>query len=125
MKPYALIALFCLTSFTFFSCKKEEVIENAKITGYVKHHETHIPSATVYIKVGATEYPGANASDYDRQTTASVENGHFTFDKLASGNYYVYSVGYDSTLSEIVRGGIPIKISDGSETKSIDIPVTE
>jgi len=43
------------------------------------------------------------------------------------GEYYLYGVGYDSSISAPVFGGIPIKIkySERKETIEINVPVIE
>lgn len=125
MKTTKSILTITLMLLTISACKKEGTGGKATITGHVKHHETHIPEAVVFIKYGATELPGTSASDYDDQAVASSGDGHYEFEGLNKGDYYVFSTGYDSTISEIVLGGTPVKIKKKSETIEIDIPVTE
>ena len=125
MKPINLLLGITIILSTVCACKKEGKGGKATITGHVKHHEVHIPDAIVYIKYGATELPGTNASDYDDQAVASSGDGHYEFEELKKGDYYLYSTGYDSTISEIVLGGTPVKIKKKSEIVEIDIPVAE
>ena len=90
-----------------------------------KHHEVHIPSAEVYIKYDATEFPGINLSVYDNQTTASDDGGHFEFEGMEKGNYYLYAKGYDISISEEVSGGTPVEIKSKKQEVEMNVPVTE
>ena len=125
MKTLKLILVITLIALVISSCKKEGTGGKATITGHVKHHEVHISDAIVYIKYGATELPGTNASDYDNQVVASSGDGHYEFSSLQKGDYYLYATGYDGTISATVKGGVPVKIKKKKETVDIDIPVTE
>lgn len=112
-------------AFTIIGCTKEGTGGKASIEGYIKHHEELIPGSTVYIKYGAKDLPGTNASDYDDQTTATSPNAFYKFDNLQKGNYFLYVVGFDTVESKSVNGGIPVKIKDSDEAVLTDIPVTE
>ena len=50
---------------------------------------------------------------------------HVHFEGLVKGDYYIYAVGFDSTINEPVRGGLSVKITSKSGEKNVDIPVTE
>ena len=98
------------------------------IVAYPKHHGLIIPNATVFIKYGATELPGVNASDFDDSKVAVKEgsgNAHVHFEGLLKGDYYLYSVGFDSTINESVSGGIAVKITSKSGEQEVDVPVVE
>lgn len=125
MKTLKSLIAILIISFVITACPKPGIDGKATITGHVKHHEEHIPNAVVYIKYDATELPGTNASDFDDSTLASSGDGHYEFEELRKGNYYLFSTGYDSTIAQIVLGGIPVKITKKTETVEIDIPVTE
>lgn len=107
------------------SCTKEGKEGKATITGHVIHHQNHISNAIVFIKYGATELPGTNVTDFDDRTTASSGDGHYEFEELNKGNYYLYSTGYDSAIFENVAGGIPVEIKKKLEIVEIDVPVKE
>ncbi|PCJ85277.1 MAG: hypothetical protein COA57_08020 [Flavobacteriales bacterium] len=109
----------------FSSCVKEGAGGKATIKGQVKHHDTSISNAVVYIKYGAEEQPGTSSADYDAQTVASTNGAHYEFKGLQKGDYYLYSVGYDSTISANVIGGVPVKIKKKAEMVETDVPVTE
>lgn len=123
-KAYLLVIVLC-GGCVLAACHKEGTGGKATITGHVQHHTTPIPSAIVYIKYGEKEFPGSDVSGYDDNTLASSGDGHYEFEELRKGDYYIYGVGYDSTISETVRGGIPVKIKKKTETVEINVPVTE
>jgi hypothetical protein len=121
-------AFLILIVFTLTACKKNGTGGNNAIAAFPKHHEQTIPNAIVYIKYGATELPGVNASDFDDSKIAVKEGtsaAHAHFEGLLKGNYYIYSVGYDSAVKSVVKGGVAVKITSKSGEKDVDVPVTE
>lgn len=109
--------------FSLSGCKKEGIGGNAEVSFSVEHHEQIIPYATVYIKYGAKEFPGATTTLYDDSVVTDAAS-HAHFHELIKGDYYLYGVGYDSTISSVVKGGlgITLKAKDALETS---VPVTE
>lgn len=97
---------------------------NVKVSGYVRHHNAGIPRASVFIEFGATEFPGSDTALYDARTSANTA-AYYEFTGLKAGDYYLYSVGFDSAISLPVKGGIPLEICEGAETVGTNIPVTE
>ncbi len=129
MKPFFnlnklfIASVFLIAATTLYSCKKEGTGGKATVNGYVKHHSNPIPNAIVYIKYGATEFPGNDVSIYDNHVTADA-NAHYEFKDLRKGDYYLYGVGYDATIFEAVKGGIGIQLKRNNTVTS-DVPVTE
>jgi hypothetical protein len=119
-KPF--IAVLLLGSIAV-SCKKEGLGGKSSVSGTVKHHTLAIPHSVVYIKYGATEFPGTNVGIYDASATTDA-SAHYGFSGLQKGDYYLYAVGFDSTISQSVSGGIGVKLKK-SEAKESDVPVTE
>ena len=120
------IAVFFLTATiisTLGSCKKEGVGGKSSVSGNVKHHQELIPNAIVYIKYGATEFPGGDVSVYDDKVTSDM-NANFEFKDLQQGDYYLYGVGYDLTGSYTVVGGIGVTLKRNKSSIN-DIPVSE
>lgn len=109
--------------FTITSCKKDGTGGTATIKGYVAHHSIKIPNATVYIKYGATEFPGADVSSYSSSVKADG-NGYYEIKNLRKGNYFLYGVGYDPAFVANVYGGIPISLRN-KEAVEADIAVVE
>jgi hypothetical protein len=119
------IVLF-LAVLSLASCKKEGPGGKAKIYGKVAHHGNAVPNSTVYIKYGASEFPGTDVSQYERSYQADV-NGDYAIGSLVQGNYYLYSVGYEENSSGIVEqvtGGAGVTI-EKKDSKQQDIAVTE
>ncbi len=120
--------IFCfaiLLMFSASSCKKEGTGGKSSISGNVKHHTKLIPNAIVYIKYGATEFPGIDVLLYDDQITSDT-NAHYEFKNLQKGDYYLYGVGRDITgfNSLTVTGGVGTKLKY-NKSSTIDVPVTE
>ena len=126
LKNKAILFLGLIISFGILvGCTKAGTGGKATVNGHVKHHETTIPGSMVYVKYGAVEFPGSDVSTYDESTLASSGDGHYEFKELNKGNYYIYGVGYDSTISESVVGGTPIKIKKKTESIEMNVPVAE
>jgi hypothetical protein len=105
------------------SCKKEGIGGSSTIATMAKHHSTPIPYAKVYLKYNAQESPGTDVTAYDDSLTTDAE-GHGHFEELEKGDYYVYGVGYDSSITAVVTGGVPVKLKKGEEAETV-VPVTE
>lgn len=121
MKKLSLLII--VSVFAFTACKKEGTGGKSSVSGAVKHHSLVIPNAVVYIKYGATEFPGNDVSLYDASTTAS-SSAQYEFKELQKGDYYLYSVGYDSAISMPVTGGLGVFLKN-REDKKVDVPVVE
>jgi len=120
------IQLFFIVSFSVFlfsSCLDQGKGGKSTVKGVVRHHSLAIPNAIVYIKYGATDFPGESPSNYNDQVTADAA-GNYEFSKLKDGNYYLYGIGYDDLIQEVVKGGISVRLVYDKTTKT-DIPVTE
>lgn len=119
-----LLSLTVISMLLFVSCGKEGPGGKAAINGMVKHHSTPIPGAVVYIKYGVTESPGTDITYYDASVTADA-HAHYEFPDLKRGDYFLFGVGFDSTIAQPVYGGIPVEIKSKTETVTADVPVTE
>jgi hypothetical protein len=109
--------------FIFWSCKKNEAGGKAQIQGTVAHHSKVIGNALVYIKYGATEFPGKTYSDYDTYVKADA-GGNYSFN-CYKGDYFLYAVGIDSLAGpKQVDGGVPVHIR-AKEVVKADIAVSE
>lgn len=113
-----------------FGCHKAGLGGNAEISVHVKHHDKLIPGALVYVKYNEKEFPGTDVAKYDASFecgTVDESKGHTHIKNLKHGYYYFYSVGFDSSISEKVSGGVPfeIKKSERNSEIELDIPVTE
>ena len=123
--------LACLTiiiSTSILSCNKKPLAGlggNAVITARCQHHGSSIDSATVYIKYNSLE--AVNISEYNNSKKLSKDsNNQYTvqFDGLKPGDYYLFAQGWDPSISNNVKGGIPFTIKQEDKFALI-IPVTE
>ena len=126
LKNFAILLL--IAGFAFSSCTKPGLGGEAAISAFPKHHEQPIPDCAVFIKYDAKEFPGTDLSVYDDFKIAEDEPGqgpHAHFESLKKGDYYLYGVGFDSSLNAEVRGGIPVEIKEKAGETVIVLPVTE
>jgi hypothetical protein len=125
MKP-ALSITVVATLFCLVSCVKEGPGGKSSVSVSVQHHGKNIPGSTVYIKYNAKDSPGTDVSKYDAQE--KLDTGHLAdhvhFEELQRGDYYLYAVGYDSAISQTVRGGLHVRLGKAEE-KEVTVPVTE
>jgi hypothetical protein len=121
------ISLAVLTATILFSCKKGDTGGDATIAGHVKHHSTPIKGATVYVKFDEQELPSDPTNNYDLKIVGEANEDHVHIEGLRYGKYYLYAVGFDSTIMQTVTGGVPVKIkwSERKEEIETDIAVTE
>ena len=127
MKTYQSFSLLMCASLCLLlsvtACSKEGFDGDARISGKVAHHSARIPYATVYIAFGAKELPGTLTTDFDASVIADSA-GIYEFDNLKKGDYYLYGLGFDSTISQTVRGGLRVTLAKGDD-KTLEVPVTE
>ena len=98
---------------------------NAILHLYARHHALPIDSITFYVKFNSSDAPADG--NYDLSQKAEVVtpgNAYATINGLKKGDYYLFAQGWDTTINQTVRGGIPYTISDENE-QSVIVPVTE
>jgi hypothetical protein len=131
VKAYFFFSLLVSALISFQACNRGEddpIIPiagkggNATLRVTPMHHVTYIDSCKVYIKYNATEAPVS----FDDSAWCTAVGGKpiASFSQLKTGNYYLVARGWDTTIMEAVKGGVPYVIT---EEKIIDInlPVTE
>lgn len=112
----------------FNACQKKPLAGlggKAQLTIQCQHHGINIDSATVYIKYNSLE--AVNISEYNNSKVLSKNNNNqYTaqFDGLKPGDYYLFAQGWDPSIANNVKGGIPFSIKE-EDTFSLIIPVTE
>lgn len=129
MKSYsAFIFLFLLS---VLGCKKKEETCVAGTGGSIsfaifpQHHGATIYGATAYLKFNTQSSPGA-LSNFDMNVVGEAHESHIHAQNMKCGDYYIYCVGYDSTISQTVKGGIPYSVASGASGEiDITVPVTE
>lgn len=128
MKKYFTFTLVILTiSSVIIACKKNGTGGDATIAAFPQHHGKAIYGATAYIKYKAKDLPDNPTVNYDLKVVGDPKEDHVHIDGMLPGNYYLYAVGYDSAISQTVKGGIAlsIKYSEKKSELDINIPVTE
>jgi|SRR5690606_34181696 len=123
----AVAALLIFTT----SCKDREEKDEVNIGGKggdatieatPQHHSLNIDSCTIYIKYNTKELP----STFDDSAKCVMKGGKpvATFTNLKKGDYYLYGKGWDPSIIENVKGGIPYTIKEET-TIPVIVPVTE
>ena len=126
--------LFLCVLFSFSACKKKCAEAgtggNVTLVAFPQHHGMAILSGalypdTVYLKFNAKDNPGTNLASYDTYFVGEAGEEHVHLEGLKCGDYYIYAVGYDSTIHERVQGGIPYSFDKESGELNLTIPVVE
>lgn len=135
-----IIILFTASLMMFASCKKNKddseptcvAGKGGAITFVLKpeHHGKPIPSSTAYadsawIKYNTSDFPGDNPALYDLIAVGTDGSFEVLTDSMKCGKYFIYMTGFDTSIVERVRGGIPVNITISDGTKVITVPVTE
>ncbi|MGZ3863328.1 MAG: hypothetical protein ACXVPN_07895 [Bacteroidia bacterium] len=126
MKHLVKIVMVAFLLYAISACRKNGTGGKADISATVIHHDHVVPYTVIYIKYGAKDFPGTNLSNYNDYVTTD-QNGHADISHLRQGDYYLYGVGYDSTIMSPIGGGghISIKWSQRKKTIAFTVPVTE
>ena len=124
--------VFCLMSIAFLlftiSCNRKDKDEvagkggNAILKITPQHHGQDIDSCKVYIKYNTLD--AANSYDDSAWVIQVNERPVAMFSGLKKGNYYVFGKGWDPSIVQNVKGGIPYTITE-EKTLEITLPVTE
>ncbi|MEI7802738.1 MAG: hypothetical protein WCI97_08860 [Bacteroidota bacterium] len=126
LKSVSCIAIILL-GVNFISCTKAGTGGKVELVVTPKHHSMGVPDAMVYIKYNTQDFPGEDVSKYDdsgRVVLISGSSPNIHFKNIRKGNYFIYSVGYDSTIFEMVMGGVPEKVTVKSGEVDVDVAVT-
>jgi len=91
---------------------------------FPQHHGAPIYGATAYLKFNTQSNPGA-LTNYDKTVVGESGEAHIHVNGMRCGEYFIYCVGYDSTINMPVRGGIPYSFSTQSGEIDVHVPVTE
>ncbi|MES2565379.1 MAG: hypothetical protein V4565_00835 [Bacteroidota bacterium] len=119
IKIFALAIIALLTN----SCKKSSTGGDATVVAFPKHHGTPIKGATIYIKFNAKDLPSDPTSNYDLKVVGEENEDHVHIKGLRYGQYYLYAVGYDESISETVVGGMALAIKYKQRKKEIDVDI--
>ena len=80
---------------------------------------------SAFIAIGATEFPGDDPTQYDLIATGVTGTDEVVVTGLKCGKYYVFMTGFDTSIVQRVKGGVPISFSETSGTLTKVIPITE
>ena len=94
------------------------------------HHNDTIPSQVNYpdsafIKFNAIEFPGDDPALYDLVIAGSFPDTAIFVDSLSCGYYFIFMTGWDVSIAQRVKGGIPVAFSESDVLRNIKVPVTE
>jgi hypothetical protein len=114
-------------SVIIISCKKNNTGGDCEVAAFPQHHGKSIYGATVYVKFGAKDLPANPTTNYDLKVDGEPDEEHVHIKNLRYGHYFLYAVGYDSSIAQTVTGGLALKIKWKERKKEIDVnvPVTE
>src|SRR5689334_2127419 len=116
MKKY--IILISALAFIFFStsCRKDGTPVckagqggNATMLVFPQHHGRPINGCTAYIAYGTLASPGG-LSAYNLTVVGEANEEHIHVEDMNCGDYFIFCQGFDSTISQTVRGGIPFSL---------------
>lgn len=127
MKHFFKYLLLAIAVLNFNSCKKSSTGGDAEVAAFPKHHGKSIYGATVYVKFKTNDMPSNPESNYDLKIVGDATENHVHIHGLRYGKYYLYAVGFDPEINEVVKGGVPLNIKWNKRKKEtdIDIAVTE
>jgi len=124
-------ALFMAFTICAFSCTKKKNDTpgkggSANLKLYPQHHTVakNLRNMKVYIKYG-TQTPPSNGM-YDDSVACTIVDSQSvgTLSGLKNGDYYLYSTGYDTSIFQNVKGGIPYTITQQAD-QNVLVPVSE
>lgn len=109
------------------ACKKNGTGGSTDVVAFTAHHSKPIFGSTVYVKFDARELPQDPTGNYDLVIAGEPNEDHVHIPDLLPGNYFLYATGFDSTIKQPVKGGVPLNISrkDKKKELEVDIAVSE
>ncbi len=117
------------------SCKKDDKCEagsGGSVTLILEpeHHGEPIYSQPAYrdsafIKFDVEEFPGDDPTKYDIIVVGQSGSKQVTVSGLKCGKYYLFMTGFDTSIVERVKGGIPYEFDEEEGVKTVKVPVTE
>jgi hypothetical protein len=117
--------LLAVTVFSLAACQKAGLEGKNTLVLKPQHHGLAIKGSVAYIKFNVSELPDTASSAFDHVVRGSAGEDHIHVEGLKKGKYYVYCVGFDSAISQEVRGGVPVVINSKSGETEKEVPVTE
>lgn len=125
---YLFFAILLLT----ISCKPDKKEGGGKggsatLVIYPQHHTVakNIINGKVFIRYNTLDAPTSGV--YDDSATCTNHDSLLsgTIINLKNGNYYLFATGFDTSVNQYVKGGVPYTISAQSTTLTVNLPVSE
>lgn len=129
MKSLSLVSLSALI-LVLASCKKDDKCNagiggNVTVVAFPKHHGVSVRPHYVCVQFNTQDFPGVDSSLYDLVVIADTTEDHIEIENLKCGDYYIYEVGFDTAIAQVVSGGIPYSFDQTSSEIDLEVPVTE
>ena len=120
-----LFVALCLGLLSLASCQQKTSAGwggNAVLRLEARHHGVLIDSCTFSIKFNASDLP----TEYDitQQSITDSSGSYVVISGLKEGDYYLFASGWDPSISQTVKGGMPYTIRSENQ-QSVVIAVTE
>jgi hypothetical protein len=80
---------------------------------------------SAFIAFDEAEFPGEDPAQYDIISTGVTGTDHVVVNGLKCGKYFVFMTGFDTSIVDRVKGGVPIEITAQSGSVTKIIPITE
>ena len=133
MRYLKLYILFFTISVLALNCKQDKADTtvagkggNASLVIYPQHHGVakNLRNMKIYVKYNTSAPPSSGAYDDSVACTLNDTFSVGTLSGLKNGDYYLYGYGYDTSIFQNVKGGIPYTISvQGGQ--NVQLPVSE
>jgi hypothetical protein len=129
MKNYGILCIWSIAFFglLFFSCRKNSTGGDSNIIIFPEHHEQPVYGATVYVKYNAKDLPQNPTQTANLIVIGKASEKFVSVNGLRLGQYYLYTVAYDSAIAQTVKGGAALRIrwSERKNTSELKIAVSE
>lgn len=112
------------------SCEYGGTGGNITLVAKPEHHGVSIISKVGYVdsafvKFNTQNSPGSIVSAYDLIIAGEEGEDHVHIPGLKNGKYYIFMTGYDSTINQRVKGGIPFILIQSTGEVELKAPVSE
>lgn len=98
----------------------------SEISVYVRsqYYQTLIPAARIFVKFGATTFPGEDTTLYDAAYSCGTYShglGHVHVENLHQGAYWLFTVVHDSASATVMYGGNDIVLETETDNEEITL----
>ena len=107
------------------SCQREGLGGNNTIVVSPVYKTRPIKGATVYVRYGATDFPGSAPTDYDTNAHADSSSSTVKITGLRKGDYFIFVSAYDSVNASVVQGGAHVHLASKSGETPVEVQVSQ